>query len=67
MYKKEILHIRSGDFVIFRAKPSTTRLSEAKNLNYILLRGCDYFTSTFLPPWMKIPLVGFTTLRPLRS
>ena len=31
MYKKEILHIRSGDFVIFRAKPSTTRLSEAKN------------------------------------
>ena len=67
MYKKEILHIRSGDFVIFRAKPSTTRLSEAKNLNYILLRGCDYFTSTFLPFWMKMPLSGFTTRRPLRS
>lgn len=27
----------------------------------------SYLTSTFLPPWMKIPLTGFTTLRPLRS
>ena len=26
-----------------------------------------YFTNTFLPSWMKIPFVGLTTLRPLRS
>ena len=27
----------------------------------------NYFTNTFLPPWIKIPLVEFTTLRPFKS